>query len=343
MRAVHVTAWKAGSKKYRAHLDELFKTTVINAVVIDIKEFEGEVYLPGVAMAERAGAYVPAMPDIAGWISDLKRQRVYTIARIVVFKDNIMPRKNKSLAVKNPQGELWFDRHHITWLDPYNPEAGRYNLLIALQASKLGFDEVQFDYIRFPTDGNLSQMRFSRPNNMKSEPQALVGFLTQARQLLEPLGVKLSIDVFGLTTSDNSGMGIGQLMGPMADQVDFVCPMVYPSHYAKMEYGIPNPNDQPYRTVHRSIQDALKQLGPLGPLKLRPYLQDFSLKGRGIRYGVREVRAQMQAAADLGLSSWTLWNARCSYTLGAIKTLITPTVSSDTVMTSSTDAKSTSK
>ena len=343
IHALHVTAWLAGSKKYRAHLNELFKTTVINAIVVDIKEYEGEVYIPGVKMAEKAGAYVPAIPDVAAWIADLKRQGIYTVARIVVFKDNIMPRKNKSLAVKNPQGELWYDRHHVTWLDPYNPEAGRYNLLIALEASKLGFDEVQFDYIRFPTDGTLKQMRFSHPYDKDAAPRALVSFLQQARQLLHPLGTKISVDVFGLTTTVTSGMGIGQRMSPMAEQVDYVCPMTYPSHYAKGEYGIPNPNDQPYKTIHLAMHDALKALGPSGQAKLRPYSQDFSLKGRGIHYGKKEVRAQMQAAADLGLPSWTLWNARCSYTLDAIKTPIIPALSSSTVVSSSTDVKPTQK
>jgi hypothetical protein len=335
----------AGSKKYRKHFDELLQTTVINAVVIDIKEFEGEVYIPGVSMAEKAGAYVPAMPDIGTWLADLKRQNVYTVARIVVFKDNIMPRKNKALAVKNPQGDLWYDRHRITWLDPYNTEAGRYNLLIALQAAKLGFDEVQFDYIRFPTDGSLSQMRFAKPYSKKEAPQALIGFLKQARQLLEPTGTKISIDVFGLTTTDNTGMGIGQLFAPMAEQIDFVCPMVYPSHYAKGEYGIPNPNDQPYKTISMAMHDALRALGPAQAWKLRPYLQDFSLKGRGIRYGKKEVRAQIQAAADQGVESWTLWNARCSYTLDAIKTpvvAVLPTASSHTVVNLSSDAVPTS-
>ena len=343
IHALHVTAWLAGSKKYRAHLNELFKTTVINAVVIDIKEYEGEVYIPGVSMAEKAGAYVPAMPDVAAWIADLKHQGIYTVARIVVFKDDIMPRKNKSLAVKNSRGELWFDRHHVTWLDPYNPEAGRYNLLIALQAAKLGFDEVQFDYIRFPTDGSLSQMRFSRPYDKKAAPHTLVSFLQQANQLLHPLGTKISIDVFGLTTTVNTGMGIGQLLGPMAEQVDYVCPMTYPSHYARGEYGIPNPNDQPYKTIHLAMHDALKALGPSAHAKLRPYFQDFSLKGRGIHYGKKEVRAQMQAAADLGLPSWTLWNARCSYTLDAIKTPIIPVLISSPVTTSFSDVKSPSK
>ncbi len=336
VRALHVTAWMAGSKKYRSHIQEVFRTTVVNAVIIDLKEFEGEVYVPGVAIAEKAGAYVPAMPDIAAWIAELKSQGIYTVGRIVVFKDNIMPRKKKSLAVKNAQGDLWFDRTKTTWLDPFNPETGRYNLLIALQAAKLGFDEIQFDYIRFPTDGSLSQMRFSKPYNKAEASRALIGFLKQAHQLLEPTGAKISIDLFGLTTSVNTGMGIGQLFGPMAEQVDFVCPMVYPSHYAKGEYGMPNPNDQPYKTIQLSLRDALRALGPENAHKLRPYLQDFSLKGRGIHYGRKEIRAQIQGAVDLGVESWTLWNARCSYTLDALKTPFLASSTSTVKMTTST-------
>lgn len=325
IRAIHVTAWKAGSPKYRKELNRLFSASIINAVVIDIKEFEGQVYLPGISVAEKARAYESAMPDIAVWLEALKKRGIYTVARIVVFKDNIMPRKNKGIAVRNMHGELWFDRNKITWLDPYNPDAWRYNLLIALQASKLGFDEVQFDYIRFPTDGDLKMMRFSKPYSRDAAAKALVEFLRQARQLLSPLGTKISIDVFGLTTSVNTGMGIGQLLGPMSEQVDIVCPMIYPSHYARGEYGLANPNDVPYKTISYALKDAIKTLGPEGSKKLRPYLQDFSLKGRGIRYGVKEVRAQIQASVDLGIPSWTLWNARCSYTWEALKTPFTPT------------------
>jgi hypothetical protein len=343
LRALHVTAWMAGSKKYREHLNELFRTTVINGLVIDIKEYEGEVYIPGVKAAETAGAYVPAMPDIAEWLAQLKRQGIYTVARIVVFKDNVMPRKKKSLAVKNPQGELWFDRHHVTWLDPYNQEAWRYNLVIAYQARKLGFDEVQFDYLRFPTDGSLAQMRFSRPYGKDDASQALVEFLKQAHQLLHPMGAKISIDVFGLTTTVKSGMGIGQLLGPMAEQVDYVCPMVYPSHYARGEYGIPNPNDQPYKIISLALHDALRTLGPDHAQKLRPYFQDFSLKGRGIHYGKNEVRAQMQAAADKGVTGWTLWNARCSYTLGAIQTAVVAAPAPPAAAVPSVDVKTSSK
>jgi len=320
IHGIHLTASAAGSKKYRQKLDTMFAETMINTVVVDMKEEEGQVYVPGVKAAERCKAYERAVPDLEPWLADLKKRGIYTVARIVVFKDNRMPRYDKSMAVHNAQGELWFDRHKITWLDPFNHEGWRYNILVALQAAKLGFDEVQFDYIRFPTDGDLKVMRFSQPRSKASE--ALAGFLREAAQVLHPLGVKISIDVFGLTTSVNSGMGIGQHLSSMAAQVDYVCPMTYPSHYAKGEYGIPNPNDQPYRTLHFAMRDALKALGPEGAHKLRPYLQDFSLKGRGIRYRAKEVRAQMQAAADLGVPSWTLWNANCHYTFEAIKTPI---------------------
>jgi len=322
IHGIHLTASAAGSKKYRLKLDKMFAETMVNAVVVDMKEEEGIVYVPGVKAAERCKAYERAVPDLEPWLADLKKRGIYTVARIVVFKDNKMPRYNKSMAVLNPQGELWFDKHKITWLDPFNHDAWKYDILVALQAAKLGFDEVQFDYIRFPTDGDLKLMRFSHPRS--NAPQALSGFLREAAQVLHPLGVKISIDVFGLTTSVNSGMGIGQHLGPMAAQVDYVCPMTYPSHYAKGEYGIPNPNDQPYRTLHLAMRDALKALGPEGAHKLRPYLQDFSLKGRGIPYRAKEVRAQMQAAADLGVPSWTLWNANCHYTFDAIKTPIVP-------------------
>jgi hypothetical protein len=322
VRGIHLTATAAGSKRYRQNrLEKIFSQTVVNTVVIDIKEEDGHVYVPGVPMAERVGAYVRDIPDLQDWIAGLKKRGIYTVARIVVFKDNVMPRNHPELAVHNVNGELWRDRKHITWLDPYNREAWKYIYLLGIQCAKLGFDEIQFDYIRFPTDGALSSMRFKRPYSKEAASQALVDFLHEAAQLIHPLGAKISIDVFGLTTSVNTGMGIGQVLGPMAAQVDYVCPMTYPSHYARGEYGIPNPNDEPYKTIHLAMRDALKVLGPEGAHKLRPYLQDFSLKGRGIRYGSKEVRAQIEAAADMGIPDWTLWNAGCTYTLSALTTL----------------------
>jgi len=324
IRGIHLTGSAAASKKYREKFMRMVSETVVNAAIIDIKEETGFIYIPGVKPAIRVGASQPVMSDWKEWLAFLKEQGIYTAARIVVYKDNIYPRQNRAAAVKNVHGEIWFDRTKTTWLDPYSDEAQSYNLLVALEAAKLGFDEIQFDYIRFPTDGNLGMMRFSRPFGRTSSSDALVEFLRKARQLLHPMGVKLSIDVFGLTTTHNHGMGIGQQIGPMSEQVDFVCPMVYPSHYNPGEYGLKNPNDDPYKTIYFAMRDAKKSLGEQGLAKLRPYLQDFSLKGRGIRYGIKEVQDQIQASADQGILSWTLWNARCSYTWDAIRTPVTP-------------------
>lgn len=331
VRAIHITISAAASKAYREKLDKMFETTVINAVVIDMKDESGEVYVPGVKMAERVGTYRPYIKDLQDWLAHLKSRNIYTVARLVVFKDNLMPRQQPALGVHNIYGGVWFDRKKLTWLDPYNRDAWRYIHLISLEAAKLGFDEIQYDYIRFPTDGALASMRFSKPYSKRAASDALVQFLSEARQLLHPMGVKLSIDVFGLTTSDHSGMGIGQLLVPMTAQVDYVCPMTYPSHYARGEYGMANPNDDPYRTISFAMRDALKMLGPGGAHKLRPYLQDFSLKGRGIPYRTKEVRAQIQSAADKGVMNWTLWNASCRYTLDAIRTMPIPAGSSSTV------------
>ena len=316
VHAIHLTAWAAGSLKYRRELDLLLDRTSINAVVIDVKEYEGEVYVPGVEGSLRAKTYVSAIPDLKNWIADLKRRGIYTVARVVVFKDNKFARVRPDLAVKDNQGNLWLDRHQITWLDPSNPESWRYNLLVALAASQAGFDEVQFDYVRFPTDGNLHQMRLAKTYSLQTSSEALIGFLKQAVQLLHPRGTKVSVDVFGLTTSVGTGMGIGQIFSAMAEPVDFICPMVYPSHYGPGFDDIKNPNNEPYKVVYGALRDARKALGSANAHKLRPYLQDFSL---GVHYGQEQVKAQIRAAADLDIQDWTLWNARCRYTVAAIE------------------------
>jgi len=325
VRGIHLTASAAGSKRYRAnHLEPMFAGTIINCVIIDIKEEDGFVYVPGVKMAEQAKAYARDIPDLEAWLAELKRRNIYTIARLVAFKDNKAPRHFPKLGVRKTDGTLWEDRKKMTWLDPYNQQAWEYDFAVAAQAAKLGFDEIQFDYIRFPTDGDLKSMRFIKPYSSDAAAQALSFFLHKAAAILHPLGAKVSIDVFGLTTSVDSGMGIGQKMTMMAKEVDYVCPMTYPSHYAKGEYGIAVPNDQPYKVISYAMRDAIRALGPASVHKLRPYLQDFSLKGRGIRYGAKEVRDQIQAAADAGIMSWSLWNARASYTVEALRNPVVP-------------------
>lgn len=313
IRGIHLSAWISGPNKHRLAAMELFDNTELNTAVIDIKEMEGQVFIDGVKLADENKTFFRALPNLEKYLSDLKERGVYTIARIVVFRDNAIPRKKPSMGVKNPDGTLWTDRKGITWLDPYNKDAWEYNIQIAERAVDMGFEEIQFDYIRFPSDGKTSNCRYSNKNhNPDAASNAIVGFLKTANKRLKAKGAKISIDVFGGTTTSTGDMGIGQRIVEMTEWVDYVSPMVYPSHYYSGEFGLSNPNSEPYKVVYLAMEAALKRL-PLE--KQRPWLQDFSL---GYKYGVKEVRDQIQACYDNGIGDWLLWNPRCVYTRAAL-------------------------
>jgi hypothetical protein len=313
IRGIHISAWVCGSEKCNNILEQLFKDTELNTAVIDIKEYEGEVYIDGVKAVDSIGAYVKAIPNLEKYISILKEKDVYTIARIVVFRDNKMARKKPELAIKNPDGTIWVDKKGIAWLDPYNKSSWDYNLQIAEKAVDMGFDEIQFDYIRFPSDGNTKNCCYSNKQHSATEAsRVLVSFLKEANTRLKTKNIKISIDVFGLTTTAVDDMGIGQKIIEMSQWVDYVSPMLYPSHYGRGNYGITEPNKEPYRTVYYSLESALRRIPNE---KLRPWLQDFSL---GYKYGQKEVKAQIQACYDNKIGSWLLWNPRCTYTKDAL-------------------------
>jgi hypothetical protein len=314
LRGVHFTGWAAGSTKARRRFLGEMKSAGFNAVVIALKDADGHEFVPGVPFAAKTGAYVKAIPDLPGAVRDFKEQGVYTIARIAVFKDDHLARARPDLAVRFPDGRIWAGDKGTAWADPYRTEVWDYVIDVASRAAAAGFDEIQFDYIRFPSDGPTRQCRYSKEHTTASASAALRGFLTLARERLKPLGVKLSIDTFGLTASVDNGMGIGQTLDQMADLVDYVSPMMYPSHYAKGEYGLKNPNRQPYLTIHHGVADGLTRLQD--PAKLRPFLQDFSL---GVRYTPAHVRAEIRAAEELGVRGWILWNAANRYTWSAVQ------------------------
>ena len=310
LRGVHFSGWAAGSTKARRRFLGEMKAAGFNAVVIALKDSDGHEFVKDVPFAVKTGAFLNAIPDLPGAVREFKEQGVYTIARIAAFKDDHLARARPDLAVHFPDGRIWTGDKGTAWADPYQHEVWDYVIDVASRAAAAGFDEIQFDYIRFPSDGKTRQCRYSRKDHTTATSSAaLLEFLTLARSRLKPLGVKLSIDTFGLTTSVDTGMGIGQTLEQMAALVDYVSPMMYPSHYAKGEYGLRNPNNQPYLTVHHGIQDALTRLGGK-PGQLRPYLQDFSL---GVRYTPAHVRAQIRAAEELGVSGWILWNAGNHY------------------------------
>ena len=316
LHGVHLTGWGAGSPKTRKALIRNMKTAGLNAVVIALKEYDGYMFVRGVPLAHETGSYVNAISDLPACVREFKDAGIYTIGRIVLFKDNHLARRRPDLAVHTPGGGIWANAKGVAWVDPYRREIWDYNLDIASRAVAAGFDEIQFDYVRFPSDGNVRLCRYSRRDHSDSTAgQNLMAFLTAARERLKPLGVKLSICVFGMTTTDDSGMGIGQHISDLTRQVDFISPMMYPSHYHKGIYGLKSPNREPYKTIQYGTRDAVTRLGE-DAWRLRPYFQDFSL---GFHYHAEQVRAQILAAARQGVTNWILWNPRNRYTWSALR------------------------
>lgn len=306
IRGVHMTGWAAGSAKNRRDMIRNLKDAGLNAVVIALKETDGFVFVKHVGM----GTYVNAIPDLEGAVKDFKDAGIYTIGRVVLFKDNELARRRPELAVRrSDNGGVWTNDKGVAWVDPYDRRVWEYNLSIASRAAAAGFDEIQLDYIRFPSDGPVSLARYSRADHTKESAKSnVIAFLREARRRLP--GVVLSACVFGMTTSAQTDMGIGQDIVRMAKEVDYISPMMYPSHYYKGEYGIKNPNREPFRTILYGVRDAVERLGDQA-WKLRPYYQDFSL---GVRYDADKVRAQVLASEKLGVVHWLMWNPQNRYT-----------------------------
>ena len=323
IRAVYLTGWSAGGKKKMQNIVALIKKAGLNAVVIDVKDSDGAISFPmDIPWAKQVEAkrgkikeinhysYAQRTRNIDSVMKLLKENNIYAIARIAVFADDILPRVRPDLAVQKPSGGIWENRKRESWVNPYSREVWDYQAAIAIEAAKKGFSEIQWDYVRFPTDGKLLSMRFP---GKTADPQheVIAKFLGYTRKKLEPYGVVMAADIFGLTGLVKNGMGIGQVIQKVAENVDYICPMVYPSHYHKGEYGIANPNSEPYQIIFVSLRDAKKRLEGTG-CKIRPWLQNFSLPDRGrfggSHYGPAQIAAQIRATRDNGIEGFMMWD-----------------------------------
>lgn len=282
----------------------------INAVVIDIKDWSGVI------------SYKARIPDMKGLVERFHKEGVYLMARISVFQDPIFAAARPDLAVHKISDEtsLWNDYKGLAWIDPAAKEAWDYTVAIAKSSQEVGFDELNFDYVRFPSDGDLKDMAFPVWDGVPPKSEVLKTFFAYLREQLP--GATLSVDLFGLSTVDGD-MGVGQTIENAYVYFDFVSPMVYPSHYAPGFLGYENPADHPYEVVRYSMEQALEKLHRLQKLtsvkaKLRPWLQDFSL---GAVYDEKMVKAQIAATKDaLGeeYSGFVLWSSDNLYTKEAL-------------------------
>ncbi len=323
IKAIYCTSWCAGSPSRVNYIVNLIKETELNAVVIDIKDYSGYVaYNIKNPDVEKYKAKEIRMPRINTLIKRLHDEGIYVIARQTVFQDPVLAKARPDLAIKTSSGKLWLDNLKLAWLDPSSEEVWDYNIAIAKDALSRGFDEINFDYIRFPSDGNLRDIAFPFYDSAKPKAEVLVGFFAKLRE--ETKGKVISADLFGLSAINYDDLGIGQIIESAYLNFDFVCPMMYPSHYAAGFLGYPNPAKFPGEVVGYSVASAARRENILRENqveakigKLRPWLQDFNL---GAKYDASMVRSEIDAAEMNGASGWLLWNASNWYTKSALKT-----------------------
>ena len=331
VKALYMTSWVAGTRDIRNRVVNLVNTTEANALVIDIKDYTGMIaFAVDDPYLKKFDSVEERIPDIKEFIEYLHSKGIYVIGRISVFQDPRLVKLRPDLAVKrSSDGAVWKDRKGISWIDAGAKEAWDYDVAIGKQAYAYGFDELNFDYIRFPSDGDMYNIAYPFSEG-KTKALVMKEFYAYLRQELGSSGAILSADLFGMVTTNADDLNIGQKLEYALPYFDYIGPMVYPSHYPAGFNGYPAPAKVPYAVVKFSMDRAHEKVKALAWSasttpesreakvhfgQIRPWLQDFDL---GADYTAEMVRAQMQAAYDAGLTSWMLWNAANKYTAGAL-------------------------
>src|SRR6266513_2761985 len=318
IKGLYVNAWAFGSPKLW-HLVRLADETEINAFVVDVKDDTGCLLYPSaVPTAQQIGANAcTRAKDAKARLDTLAAHGIYAIARIVVAKDPLLAERKPGWSVKDrTTGGLWRDRIHIAWVDAYNDSVWIYAAQLAKEAASMGFREVQFDYVRFPDEPRerMATAIFPSHRSGQTQREAVREHVALLKDRLKASGVPVTFDIFGLTASATGDLGIGQVWEDFVSVADVVLPMVYPSHYYRGSYGLAWPNGQPYRVVRSALTDALQRSRPHpAAAEIRPFLQAFTLGRRLPRYTPTQIRDQIRAAEDLGITSWVLWNPRSVY------------------------------
>lgn len=316
LRGLYVNRWAAiGDRMWQ--LLGIAKRTEINALVIDVKDDRGFVlYRSRVPLAQQIGADTNrpmSATRLHAVLDSLRAAGVFPIARIVVAKDPLLASRKLEWAIKRKSDlQPWLDKNGHPWLDASQRGVWQYAVDLAREAYDQGFSEVQFDYVRFPDEDRLVREAVFPLANGRTRAQIIRDQLGFTRAALAPTGMPMTIDVFGLTATDTTDMGIGQKWEMFVDRADVVLPMVYPSHFAPGTYGLGNPNAHPYTTIDRAIKDMKRRTARVaGAARIVPWYQDFTLGPP--HYNAPEVRAQIRAGYDNGVASWVLWNPGSRY------------------------------
>lgn len=337
IKSIYFTSYSASSKSRINYAFDIIDTTKINAVVIDIKDYSGYVFYDSkIPEVEKYGSKKLRIADIESLVKNFHKKGIYVIARVAVFQDPVLANARNDLAITKKSElsgtlpflgslNLWLDNLKLAWVDPASEEVWDYNIAVAKEAFEKGFDEVNFDYVRFPSDGNLSNMQFPVWDNKTPKSIVIKNFFEKTRK--EMPDKKLSVDLFGLTTTNYDDLGVGQIIEYAYENFDYICPMVYPSHYASGFLGYNNPAQYPYEVVKYSMDMAKARLSAYKlsnesedkkiNAELRPWLQDFNM---GAIYDSDMVKSEIQAVYDsLGENNkgYMLWNPSNIYTTEA--------------------------
>lgn len=325
VKAIYMTSWVAGTPSLRERLVKIADETEINSIVIDIKDYTGRITfkVEDPSLLE-VGAVENRISDIREFIEYLHNKNIYVIGRISVFQDPFYVSKYPEFAVKRESDEkVWKDYKGISWLDAGSKEVWDYTIAIAKEAYRIGFDELNFDYIRFPSDGDMNDIEYPfSEEKILADPlygkaEVMKNFFEYLASGMKDTGAVISADMFGMVTTNPDDLNIGQILEYAEPYFDYIAPMTYPSHYPKGFNGFNNPNKEVYAVVKYSMDSAIKKMktASSSPDKLRPWLQDFDYGGN---YDIAEVRAQIQAVYDAGTGSWMLWDPANIYTRDAL-------------------------
>ncbi|MBC7788831.1 MAG: GTP-binding protein [Anaerolineae bacterium] len=314
VRGLYVNRFAAQSSRRMKKLIALADSTEINAFVVDMKDEFGLNYQSSDAKIAPNTGRMGAIPNLKALLDTLKAHDILAIARLVVFKDSVAARTNPGRTIRKEDGTTWRDRQGLAWVNPYDKEIWEYNIRVAEEMVRLGFPEVQFDYIRFPEPyRSLPKQVFPEASGL-TKADALADFLKTACGRINKLGGRCTADVFGLITTVNGALEIGQDWKKLSPVADVLLPMVYPSHYPRGAFGIDRPNSEPYKIIYEAIAKAHERdraLGIKNPEHVRAWLQAFSI-GQP-KYGAAEIEAQKKAVYDAGYDGWVLWHPGSLY------------------------------
>ncbi len=310
-KALYVSMDAVKSKKKLREILNIAARTQINTLVVDVKIAKGYLTFKGHnGLARAIGAYKYSTNiNPRKFVKFLKSHGVYLIARFPVFKDDLLARKRPNLAIKY-KGKIFRDRDKLRWVNPYNSFVQNYNISLVKEIASYGFDEIQFDYIRFPAKNGLD---FKHVHNESKRVKALQNFLRKAKYALNKYNVFTSIDTFGAACWTNYDVGIGHNLKKLKKYVDYISPMLYPSGFTHGIPGIRNPVAHNYEIIYRSLKKSMR-LHKINPKQFKPWLQafnDYAFDRR--KYGFKQLNDQIQACNAIGTSGWLIWNAACNY------------------------------